>query len=72
MTILDIICRPAFYFKHSIAETGFCLLLQLEPTQMVSIYHGHKPVDLLAPLLVFSLCALSHVSTTFTLFPAIY
>jgi hypothetical protein len=26
--------RPVFYLEHVISETGFCLLLQVEPTQM--------------------------------------
>jgi hypothetical protein len=33
-TILDIIHRPVFYLKQSVSETGFCLLLQGEPTQL--------------------------------------
>jgi hypothetical protein len=31
---LDIIHRPALYLKHDISETGFCLRLQVETTQM--------------------------------------
>jgi hypothetical protein len=42
---LDIIHRPAFYLnhclvymsKHNVSETGFCLLLQVKPTQFGSI-----------------------------------
>jgi hypothetical protein len=30
ITILDII----FYFKHDVSETGFCLHLQVKPTQL--------------------------------------
>jgi hypothetical protein len=33
ITILDIIHRPVFYLKH-VSETGFCLCLQVEPTQV--------------------------------------
>jgi hypothetical protein len=33
-TIRDIIHRPAFYLKHNVWETGFCLRLQVEPTQL--------------------------------------
>jgi hypothetical protein len=35
--ILDIIHRSVFYLKHSILETGFCLRLEVEPTQLFSI-----------------------------------
>jgi hypothetical protein len=35
--ILDIVHRPVFQLKHSISETGFCLHLQVEPTQLVPI-----------------------------------
>jgi hypothetical protein len=31
---LDIIHSPAFYLKHGISETGFCISLEVEPTQM--------------------------------------
>jgi hypothetical protein len=34
ITILDIILRPVFYLKHDVLETGFCLRLQVEPTQL--------------------------------------
>jgi hypothetical protein len=30
VTILDIIHRPAFYFKHDVSEARFCLRLQVE------------------------------------------
>jgi hypothetical protein len=33
-TILIITHRPVFYFKHDVSETGFCLYLQVEPTQL--------------------------------------
>jgi hypothetical protein len=33
-TILDVIHRPVFYFKHSVSESRFCLRLQMEPTQL--------------------------------------
>jgi hypothetical protein len=53
ITILDIIDRPAFYLKHNVSETGFCLRLQVKPTQLgpidtasLSTYHHHKPIDL--------------------------
>jgi hypothetical protein len=32
--IRGIIHRPVFYLKHSLSETGFCLRLQVEPTQV--------------------------------------
>jgi hypothetical protein len=32
-TILHIIHRSAFYLEHDVSETGFCLRLQVEPTQ---------------------------------------
>jgi hypothetical protein len=35
ITILDIIHRPVFCLKHNVSETGFCLRLQLQPTQVV-------------------------------------
>jgi hypothetical protein len=34
MTILDIIRRPVLYSKRKISETGLCLHLQVEPTQL--------------------------------------
>jgi hypothetical protein len=34
ITILDIIHRPVFYLKYDISETGICLRLQVEPTQL--------------------------------------
>jgi hypothetical protein len=34
VTNLDIIHRPAFYLKHDVSETGFCLRLPVEPTQL--------------------------------------
>jgi hypothetical protein len=36
ITILDIINRPVFHLKHHVSETGFCLRLQVEPTQLGS------------------------------------
>jgi hypothetical protein len=33
-TILDIIHHSVFYLKHNVLETGFCLRLQVEPTQL--------------------------------------
>jgi hypothetical protein len=35
VTIVDIILRPVFYLKHYVSQTGFCLRLQVEPTQLV-------------------------------------
>jgi hypothetical protein len=35
--ILDIIHRPVFYLKQNVSETGFCLLLQVEPNRVVPI-----------------------------------
>jgi hypothetical protein len=32
--ILDIIHHPVFYLKLNVSETGFCILLQVEPAQM--------------------------------------
>jgi hypothetical protein len=37
ITILGIIHRPVFYLKHDVSETGFCLRLQVEPSQLVSV-----------------------------------
>jgi hypothetical protein len=37
ITILDIMHRPVFYLKHDVSETGFCLRLQVEPTQLCAI-----------------------------------
>jgi hypothetical protein len=34
ISILDIIHRPAFYLKHKVLETGFCLRIPVEPTQL--------------------------------------
>jgi hypothetical protein len=34
ITILGIIDRPVFYLKHGGSQTGFCLRLQAEPTQL--------------------------------------
>jgi hypothetical protein len=31
--ILDIIYRPVFCLNHNVSENGFCLRLQVEPTQ---------------------------------------
>jgi hypothetical protein len=33
ITILDIIHRPVFYLKYDVPENGFCLRLQVEPTE---------------------------------------
>jgi hypothetical protein len=37
MAILDIIHSPVFYLKHDVSEPGYCLLLQVEPTQLGQI-----------------------------------
>jgi hypothetical protein len=37
ITILDFIHCPVFYLKLEDSETGFCLRLQVEPTQMGSV-----------------------------------
>jgi hypothetical protein len=37
ITILEIIHRPVFYLKHDVSETGFCLSLQVNTTQLGSI-----------------------------------
>jgi hypothetical protein len=34
ITILDIIHRPDFYFKHNASETGFCFRLQVKPIRL--------------------------------------
>jgi hypothetical protein len=33
-TVLDIIHRPLFHLKHTVSETGFCLRLQVDLTQL--------------------------------------
>jgi hypothetical protein len=35
--ILGIIHRPVFYLKREVSETGFCLHLQMELTQLGQI-----------------------------------
>jgi hypothetical protein len=37
ITILDIIHRPVFYLKHNVSETGFCLRLHVETTQIGAV-----------------------------------
>jgi hypothetical protein len=32
--IMNITHCSVFYLKHNVSETGFCLLLQVEPTQL--------------------------------------
>jgi hypothetical protein len=39
---LDINSRPVFYLKHNVSETGFCLRLQVKPTQL-------GPIDRTSP-----------------------
>jgi hypothetical protein len=34
LTIMVITHRPVFYFEHNVSEIGFCLRLQVEPSQM--------------------------------------
>jgi hypothetical protein len=34
IAILDIIHRPVFHLKHNVSETGFCLRIQVEHTQL--------------------------------------
>jgi hypothetical protein len=34
VTFLDSIHCPIFYLKHDVSETGLCLCLQVEPTQL--------------------------------------
>jgi hypothetical protein len=33
-TLKDIVHRPVSYSKHDVSETGLCLRLQVEPTQV--------------------------------------
>jgi hypothetical protein len=37
ITFLDSIHRPVFYLKHDVSEIGFCLRLQVEPTELGQI-----------------------------------
>jgi hypothetical protein len=37
VTVLDIIHRPVIYSGHTVSENGFCLRLQVEPTQFYLI-----------------------------------
>jgi hypothetical protein len=50
ITILDIVHRPVFYLKHEVSETGFCLRLPEEPTN-------------LGPIVTASLCMLTASQT---------
>jgi hypothetical protein len=34
ITVLDFIHQPVLYLKHDVLETGLCLRLQVEPTEM--------------------------------------
>jgi hypothetical protein len=47
--IKNIIHRPAFYLKHNVSETGFCLCLRLqaEPTQLVPLPQRRRSVNLI-------------------------
>jgi hypothetical protein len=42
---LDIIHRPVYFSKHNVSETGFCLCVQVIPTQL-------GPIDRASPYLV--------------------
>jgi hypothetical protein len=42
ITIPDIIHRPVSYLKHSVSETGSCLRIHVEPTQLGHIHTGGK------------------------------
>jgi hypothetical protein len=42
ITILDIIQRHVFYLKHEVAETEFCLRIQLDPTQVGPIERASR------------------------------
>jgi hypothetical protein len=46
---LDCFHRPVFILKHNVSETGFCLRLQVEPTQL-------GPIDRISPYLLFVTC----------------
>jgi hypothetical protein len=65
--ILTIVHHPNFYLKHDFSETGFCLSIQVELTQLgptdrasfcfrtiILIYHRHKPIDLIEVSFVWS------------------
>jgi hypothetical protein len=54
IVFLDISHSPAFYLKHNISETEFCLCLLLQPewimstnTIIVLISYNHKLLDLM-------------------------
>jgi hypothetical protein len=40
VTILDIMCHPAFYLKYDVSETEFCLRLKVRK-QAISFYWAH-------------------------------
>jgi hypothetical protein len=42
---LDTIHRPVFYLKHDISDTGFCLRLQVVPTQLGKIDRASPCID---------------------------
>jgi hypothetical protein len=46
---LDIIFRPAYISKYNVSETGFCLRLQVEPTQLGPIDRASPYLRTLAP-----------------------
>jgi hypothetical protein len=39
---LSLKCRPVYISKHNVSETGFCLRLQVKPTQL-------GPIDRASP-----------------------
>jgi hypothetical protein len=41
---LDIFHRPVYFSKHNVSETGFCLRLQVKPTEL-------GPIDRASPYL---------------------
>jgi hypothetical protein len=46
INILDIIHGSVLYLKHNVSETGFCLLLQVEPSQLSPIDRASLSLDL--------------------------
>jgi hypothetical protein len=52
---VDIIHRPVFYLNHNVSETGFCLRLQVEPTQLGPTDKSNLSADYWAQLSRFHL-----------------
>jgi hypothetical protein len=50
---LDIIHRPVYFQEHNVSETGFCLRLQVKPTQL-------GPIDRASPYLRTQIVGLVH------------